>query len=72
MGCRAGRPEIAKKMKHLRPTIPMVILSGFSLLPGDAWLANEWCQRRRSRPENVDGEVEVSRPLDHSDEMTSR
>jgi DNA-binding response OmpR family regulator len=44
--------EIATEMKRLRPTIPIIMLSGFPSLPGEGvGLVDAWLQKGRVQPE---------------------
>ena len=56
--------EIAVEMKRQRPKVPIIILSGFGLLPGEASLVNAWFQKGRMQPDEL--VREVRRLLDHS------
>ena len=43
---------VAAEMKRLRPTIPIVMLSGFASLPGEgAGMVDAWLQKARVQPE---------------------
>lgn len=65
--------EIAEKMRRLRPTIPLIIVSGFGLLPGEASLVNAWFQKGRLQPEDLVREVKrlVDRPIPSEQTETS-
>jgi DNA-binding NtrC family response regulator len=65
--------EIAEKMRRLRPTIPLIIVSGFGLLPGEASLVNAWFQKGRLQPEDLVREVKrlVDRPIPSEQAATS-
>jgi DNA-binding NtrC family response regulator len=65
--------EIAEKMRRLRPTIPLIIVSGFGLLPGEASLVNAWFQKGRLQPEDLVREVKrlVDRPIPSEQTATS-
>jgi DNA-binding NtrC family response regulator len=56
--------EIAAKMKRRRPKVPIIVLPGFGLLPGDASLVNAWFQKGRMQPDELVSEVR--RLHDHS------
>jgi DNA-binding response OmpR family regulator len=44
--------ELASEMKRLRPTIPIIMLSGFPSLPGEGvGLVDAWFQKARVEPE---------------------
>jgi FixJ family two-component response regulator len=44
--------ELASEMKRLRPTIPIIMLSGFPSLPGEGvGLVDAWLQKARVEPE---------------------
>jgi DNA-binding NtrC family response regulator len=65
--------EIAEKMRRLRPTIPLIIVSGFGLLPGEASLVNAWFQKGRLQPEDLVREVKrlFDRPIPSEQAATS-
>jgi DNA-binding NtrC family response regulator len=65
--------EIAEKMRRLRPTIPLIIVSGFGLLPGEASLVNAWFQKGRLQPEDLVREIKrlVDRPIPSEQTATS-
>jgi CheY-like chemotaxis protein len=48
---------VAEEMKRLRPRIPIVMLSGFSALPGEGVLVDAWLRKADSAPEDVVNEV---------------
>jgi len=48
---------IAEEMKRLSPRIPIVILSGFSSLPGEGILVDAWLRKAETDPEHVVDEV---------------
>jgi DNA-binding NtrC family response regulator len=56
--------EIAVEMKRQRPNVPIIVLSGFGWLPGEASLVNAWFQKGRMQPDEL--VREVRRLLDHS------
>jgi DNA-binding NtrC family response regulator len=56
--------EIAAEMKRQRPKVPIIVLSGFALLPGEASLVNAWFQKGRIQPDEL--VREIRRLLDHS------
>jgi hypothetical protein len=50
--------EIATEMKRLRPTIPIIMLSGFPALPGEGvGLVDTWLQKARVQPEALIDQV---------------
>ena len=65
--------EIAEQMRRLRPTIPLIIVSGFGLLPGEASLVNAWFQKGRLQPEDLVREIKrlVDRPIPSEQAATS-
>ena len=65
--------EIAERMRRMRPTIPLIIVSGFSLLPGEASLVNAWFQKGQLQPEDLVREVKrlVDRPIPTQQTATS-
>ena len=39
--------SVAREMKHLRPNVPIIVLSGFASLPGETiGLVDMWLQKR--------------------------
>jgi DNA-binding response OmpR family regulator len=43
---------VATEMKQLRPTIPIIMLSGFASLPGEGvGVVDAWLQKARAEPE---------------------
>jgi CheY-like chemotaxis protein len=44
---------IAEEMKRLRPRIPVVMLSGFSPLPGEGVLVDAWLRKAAAEPDEV-------------------
>jgi CheY-like chemotaxis protein len=48
---------VAEEMKHLRPQVPIVMLSGFSSLPGEGAIVDAWLQKAKVAPEDVVDEV---------------
>lgn len=50
--------EIAVEMKRQRPKVPIIVLSGFGLLPGEASLVNAWFQKGKIQPEDLVREVQ--------------
>jgi DNA-binding NtrC family response regulator len=49
--------EIASEMKRLRPAIPIIVVSGFGHLPGEAPMVNAWFHKGQMNPEDVIREV---------------
>jgi hypothetical protein len=45
-------------MKKLRPRTPIVMLSGFSALPGEGALVDSWMRKSQLEPENLLQEVD--------------
>jgi CheY-like chemotaxis protein len=48
---------VAEEMRRMRPRIPIVMLSGFSALPGEGVLVDAWLRKADSAPEDVVNEV---------------
>lgn len=48
---------VAEEMKRLRPGIPIVMLSGFSSLPGEGAVVDAWLRKAEVEPEDVVNEV---------------
>lgn len=49
---------LAEKMKRLRPLTPIVMLSGFTALPGEGALLDSWMRKAQIEPEKLVGEVD--------------
>lgn len=49
---------VAEQMKRLRPRIPILMLSGFSALPGEGALVDSWIRKSQVDPENLVTEVD--------------
>jgi len=49
--------SIAEEMKRLRPRIPIVMLSGFSSLPGEGAVVDAWLRKSEVEPEDLVNEV---------------
>lgn len=49
---------LAERMKRLRPTTPIVMLSGFTALPGEGALLDSWMQKSQMDPEKLLAEVD--------------
>jgi DNA-binding NtrC family response regulator len=49
--------EIASEMKRLRPAIPIIVVSGFGHLPGEAPMVNAWFHKGQMKPEDLIREV---------------
>jgi DNA-binding NtrC family response regulator len=64
--------EIAVEMKRQRPKVPIIVLSGFGLLPGEASLVNAWFQKGKIQPEDLVREVQrlVGRSTDTQQNTT--
>jgi DNA-binding NtrC family response regulator len=48
---------IAEQMKALRPRTPVVMLSGFSSLPGEGAVVDAWLRKAEIQPEDLIREV---------------
>lgn len=48
---------LAEEMKRLRPRIPIVMLSGFSSLPGEGVIVDAWLRKADVEPEDLVNEV---------------
>ncbi len=48
---------VAEEMKRLRPRIPIVMLSGFSSLPGEGAVVDAWLRKAAIEPEDLVNEV---------------
>ena len=64
--------EIAVEMKRQRPKVPIIVLSGFGLLPGEASLVIAWFQKGKIQPEDLVREVQrlVGRSTDTQQNTT--
>jgi CheY-like chemotaxis protein len=49
---------VAEQMKRLRPLIPIVMLSGFTALPGEGALVDSWVRKAQMEPEKLVAEVD--------------
>ncbi|HEV2398326.1 MAG TPA: response regulator [Candidatus Sulfotelmatobacter sp.] len=49
---------LAERMKRLRPRTPIVMLSGFTALPGEGALVDAWMRKAQMEPEKLVGEVD--------------
>jgi CheY-like chemotaxis protein len=49
--------KIAEEMKRLHPRIPIVMLSGFSSLPGEGSVVDAWLRKAQVEPEALVNEV---------------
>ena len=49
---------VAEQMKRLRPRTPILMLSGFTALPGEGALVDSWIRKSQLDPENLVGEVD--------------
>jgi len=49
---------VAEQMKKIRPRTPIVMLSGFSALPGEGALVDSWMRKAQMEPENLVSEVD--------------
>jgi len=48
---------LAERMKQIRPRTPIVMLSGFSSLPGEGAIVDSWMQKAEAAPESIVSEV---------------
>jgi CheY-like chemotaxis protein len=48
---------VAEEMKRLRPRVPIVMLSGFSSLPGEGVVVDAWLRKAQVEPEDLVSEV---------------
>lgn len=49
---------VAEQMKRLRPRTPILMLSGFTALPGEGALVDSWIRKSQLDPENLVTEVD--------------
>ena len=49
---------VAEQMKRMRPRTPIVMLSGFTALPGEGALVDSWMRKSQLEPENLLSEVD--------------
>jgi CheY-like chemotaxis protein len=49
--------KVAEEMKRLHPRIPIVMLSGYSSLPGEGSVVDAWLRKASVEPEDVINEV---------------
>ena len=49
---------VAEQMKRMRPRTPIVMLSGFTALPGEGALVDSWMRKSQLEPENLLTEVD--------------
>jgi DNA-binding NtrC family response regulator len=49
---------VAEQMKRIRPRTPIVMLSGFSALPGEGALVDSWMRKAQMEPETLVSEVD--------------
>lgn len=49
---------VAEQMKRMRPRVPILMLSGFTALPGEGALVDSWIRKSQLEPENLLGEVD--------------
>jgi hypothetical protein len=49
---------VAEEMKRLNPRIPIVMLSGFSSLPGEGAIVDSWLRKGDVAPEDIVDEVD--------------
>jgi CheY-like chemotaxis protein len=48
---------VAEEMKRLRPRVPIIMLSGFSALPGESVVVDAWLRKANAEPEEIVNEV---------------
>jgi CheY-like chemotaxis protein len=51
--CGQNGTAVAEEMKRLRPRIPIVMLSGFSSLPGEGAMVDAWLRQSEVQPEEL-------------------
>lgn len=56
---------VAAQMKRIRPRTPIVMLSGFTALPGEGALVDSWMRKSQMEPENLLKEVDRVISLRH-------
>lgn len=56
--CGTNGTAIAEEMKRLHPRVPIVMLSGFSSLPGEGAVVDAWLRKGEVEPEDILSEVE--------------
>ena len=49
---------VAEQMKRLRPRVPILMLSGFTALPGEGALVDSWIRKSQLDPESLVTEVD--------------
>jgi len=49
---------VAEQMKRMRPRTPILMLSGFTALPGEGALVDSWIRKSQFDPENLVSEVD--------------
>jgi CheY-like chemotaxis protein len=49
---------VAEQMKRMRPRTPILMLSGFTALPGEGALVDSWIRKSQLDPENLVNEVD--------------
>jgi hypothetical protein len=58
-------------MKQIRPRVPIVMISGFTSLPGEGVVVDSWMRKAQTEPEDLIGEVnrliELRTPRVHAD-----
>jgi CheY-like chemotaxis protein len=55
--CGKNGTAVAEEMKQLQPRTPIVMLSGFAPLPGEAAAVDSWIRKAEVEPENLLNEV---------------
>ena len=53
----ANGTAVAEEMKRIRPQVPIVMLSGYSSLPGEGAVVDAWLRKAQVEPEEVVGAV---------------
>jgi CheY-like chemotaxis protein len=49
--------ELAEEMKGMRPRVPIVMLSGFTSLPGEEAIVDSWMRKAEVEPEDLINEI---------------
>ena len=71
--CGKNGTAVAEEMKRLRPKIPIVMLSGFSSLPGEGAVVDAWLRKGEIEPEELVTAVRrlIDRGIDPQQASTS-
>lgn len=48
---------VAEEMKRMRPRVPIVMISGFTSLPGEGVVVDSWMRKAQTEPEDLIDEV---------------